>query len=98
MMSPDHPGVPVERARELLAQRLGIDPQTIEVLEAREVTWRNSSLGCPRPGMMYTQQLVNGARILLRAQGRIWHYHAGGSGEPFYCDNPQSPAAGPGDR
>ena len=41
---------------------------TSTVVDARAVTWPDSSLGCPEPGMMYTQVLVDGT--LRRARGR----------------------------
>lgn len=78
-----------------LASRLGIPERDIEVLTEENVTWRDGSLGCPRPGMMYTQALVEGSRIVLRADGRDYSYHSGAGRAPFYCENPVSPAAGP---
>ncbi len=87
----------VERARVDLAQRLGVTAEQIEVASVEEVTWRDTSIGCPQPGMMYAQRLVNGSRIVLRAGGAEYHYHAGGGREPFYCERPQPPAAGGAD-
>ena len=62
---------------------------------SRGVTWRDGSLGCPKPGMMYTQALVEGALIVLRLEGREYSYHSGAGKPPFYCENPVSPASGP---
>ncbi len=84
---------PVAEARADLASRLGIELDQIEVLEFLEVTWPDTSIGCPQPGMMYAQRVVNGSRIVLQARGREHHYHIGGGRGPFYCANPQ-PAAG----
>ena len=42
----------------------------IKVLSAEAVTWPDGSLGCPQPGMMYTQALVPGFRIVLQAADR----------------------------
>lgn len=78
-----------------LASRLGIPEGNIEVLSEENVTWRDGSLGCPRPGMMYTQALVEGSRIVLRAGGRDYSYHSGAGKPPFYCEDPVSPAPGP---
>ena len=77
-----------------LASRLGIPETDIEVLSEENVTWRDGSLGCPRPGMMYTQALVEGSRIVLRAGGRDYSYHSGAGKPPFYCEDPVSPAPG----
>lgn len=78
-----------------LAGRLGIPEGDIEILAEENVTWRNGSLGCPKPGMMYTQALVEGSRIVLRAGGRDYSYHSGAGKPPFYCEDPVSPASGP---
>lgn len=78
-----------------LAGRLGISAGDIEVLSEKSVTWRDGSLGCPRPGMMYTQALVEGSLIVLRAGGRDFSYHSGSGRPPFYCENPVSPAPDP---
>ena len=45
----------------------------LKVLSAEAVTWSDGSLGCPEPGMMYTQALVPGYRVQIRG-GRtgIW--------------------------
>ena len=80
----------VDIAKADLATRLGVAMSDIGVVSIEEVTWRDGSLGCPRPGFSYTQALVNGTRILLTANGVTYHYHSGG-GDPFYCANPQDP-------
>ncbi len=71
-----------------LAQRLTVDPSTIEVSSATLVEWPDSSLGCPQPGMQYAQTLTDGAKIVLTALGKQYSYHAGGSRTPFLCDQP----------
>jgi len=72
-------------ALEDLASRLGIDRGSIQVQEARRVTWRSGAIGCPQPGLGYTQALVPGLRITLGSGGRTFHYHAAGNGQPFHC-------------
>ena len=69
-----------------LSQRLGIDQESIQVLEAKSVTWPDGSLGCPQPGMQYIQVLMDGAYILLHAEGKDYPYHSGGSRPPFLCE------------
>lgn len=71
-----------------LAARLNLPPDQIEVVSEEEVTWPDGSLGCPQPGMMYTMALVDGMRIVLRAQGRDYSYHSGGNSDPFLCAGP----------
>lgn len=60
-----------------LAQLLGVSPDAITVVSVEEVTWPDTSLGCPQPGMMYTQVLTPGYRLVLEAGGKTYEYHAG---------------------
>lgn len=71
-----------------LATRLSLPLTDISVVRQEERTWRDGSMGCPRPGMMYTHALIEGSALVLSAKGREYHYHAGGSGNYFYCANP----------
>lgn len=80
----------VETALTDLATRLELDQAEIEVVSVEEVTWRDGSLGCPEPGMFYTQALVDGTRIVLAARGRRYHYHSGGHRAPFLCEHPDA--------
>ncbi len=75
-------------ARDDLAKRLSVPAGQIDLLELSQVTWPDGSLGCPKPGMMYTQALVDGVLIRLRAGGAIYEYHSGGSRAAFYCEKP----------
>ena len=75
-------------ARDDLAKRLSLPAAQIDLLEFSQVTWPDGSLGCPKPGMMYTQALVGGVLIRLRAGETIYEYHSGGSGAAFYCEKP----------
>lgn len=76
--TPVDPSMPlVVAAVEDLAGRLGIEPAEVIVAEALAVTWPDGSLGCPEPGMMYTQVLVDGTFVLLEAAGRQYEYHGG---------------------
>jgi hypothetical protein len=59
----------------------GVDPSAMTVLQSSAVTWSDGSLGCPRPGVMYTQALVEGFRVILEANGAQWDYH--GAGDQF---------------
>ncbi|MGH3649360.1 MAG: hypothetical protein ACRDU9_01525 [Acidimicrobiia bacterium] len=68
-----------------LARRLGVGPDEIEVLKVEAVTWPDGSLGCPEPGKIYTQALVDGHRIVLQHDERVYLYHSGQGDEPFLC-------------
>jgi hypothetical protein len=68
-----------------LAAHTGIDPADIDVVSHEQVTWRDGSLGCPKPGYSYTQVLVDGYRIVLRAGAEDYAYHGADGQKPFRC-------------
>ncbi len=74
-----------------LADHLGVDESAITVVSVEDVTWSDGSLGCPEPGMMYTQALVDGTLIVLDVDGVAYEYHSGAEHDPFYCENPTPP-------
>jgi hypothetical protein len=64
------------------------------VIDAKDVIWPNSALGCPQSGMMYAEVLTPGYLILLHAEGQDYEYHAGKNSDPFLCENPTPPVPG----
>jgi hypothetical protein len=89
-----HVSDPVEQAKADLAERLGVPVDEITLVSTEEVTWPDSSLGCPQPGMMYAQVLTSGTRTTLAAGGKQYSYHSGGQRPPFLCETPQAPVSG----
>ena len=83
-------------SRQDLASRLDIEPDDVEVSISRPVTWRSGALGCPRPGVAYTDALVPGILIELRVGKVTYRSHARHGGQPFYCpgDRAESPGTG----
>ena len=76
-----------------LARRLGVDATAIATVSAESVEWPNGALGCPKPGLQYTQAVTPGASIVLQAAGATYRYHSGGSRAPFLCDQPAGGSA-----
>ena len=79
------------------ASRLAVSADAIEVVSALRVTWPDGSLGCPEPDMQYTQALVPGWRIFLRANGRTLDYHAAANGHVSLCPPERATEPMPGD-
>lgn len=75
----------VQAAREDAAARSPNTAVTLEVLGAEAVTWPDASIGCPAPGMVYTQALVPGFRIRLRGPLGEMDYHASTRGGLILC-------------
>jgi hypothetical protein len=84
-VSRELPTEKIEAALDDAAKRVSLPREQIEVSIAETVTWADGSLGCPQPGMMYTQALVPGFRIVLNAGGQQLAYHASTAGHPTFC-------------
>ena len=81
---------PVDQARldhvlDLAAAESGQDRTTLVIVSAEAVTWNDGSLGCPKPGVMYTQALVEGFRVVVAAGDRQLDYHMSQTGQPRLC-------------
>jgi hypothetical protein len=63
-------------ARQDLATRLAIPPETIATRSIRPKVWPDASLGCPKMGMMYAQVETPGYEIELEAKGKTYRYNA----------------------
>ena len=85
-------------AKKDLVDRIGVAADVITVKDARSVQWGSGAMGCPKPGMNYTQALVPGVRLLLEANGTIYYYHGGTGKSLFYCpaERAKAPAYGQG--
>ena len=57
----------------------------VRVVLARKETFPDGAIGCPEPGKMYTQALVEGYRVVLARGERAWLYTAGEDGVPRLC-------------
>jgi len=66
-------------------KRAGVAAGQLAVVSSEKVTWSDGALGCPQPGRMYTQSLVPGYRVWMRAGERLLVYHAAESGELVLC-------------
>jgi hypothetical protein len=84
------------RVEEAIAQLVddGIERDAIALVLAEPVVWSDGSIGCPEPGMMYTQALVEGYRIVLTIDGEEVAFHGADNQPPFRCDGPVEPASG----
>ncbi len=75
----------VTQAKADLAKQLSINANLVELIEISFVSWPDKSLGCPKPGMAYTQVMVDGLLIRLKFGGQVYEYHSGGETPPFLC-------------
>lgn len=65
----------VQLAIDDLVQRIAVKRSAVQVLRAQAVEWPDTSLGCPKEGMMYAQVITPGFLVLLLAEGEVYEYH-----------------------
>jgi hypothetical protein len=69
-----------------LSRRLGervVDPTVISGVAK---TWNDGSLGCPQPGQLYTQALVEGFQVVLEVDGEQFDYRVGSGTDVRLCE------------
>jgi len=94
----DAPGigeVPADLLADLVAdaaERMATEPDLVEVVQAEAVTWNDGSLGCPEPGMFYTQALVDGYHVILRAGTDDLDYRVSAAGGFRLCEDGGRPS------
>ena len=85
------PEATITAVKDDLAKRLDTSIDAIDVVMSRSVTWSDGSLGCARPGQVYTQALVPGYQVVLEVEGRQYDYRATERGYHFLCELPTLP-------
>ena len=86
-MAGEVPAALLDRIRTAVASEANVSAAEVKVISAQAVNWPNGALGCPKPGVMYTQAIVPGYRIELEASGRRFIYNASAKGTFKRCDN-----------
>ena len=51
-----------------------VGAEQIRVIRAESTVWNDGALGCPRPGELYTQAIVDGYWVVLEAAGEELDY------------------------
>ena len=77
----------IKAVEDLVGRLASADVGQIDLLEVREVTWPDSSLGCPQPGMAYAQVPQEGLLIRLGVGRDMYFYHSAGNRDPFLCES-----------
>jgi Zn-dependent M28 family amino/carboxypeptidase len=68
------------------ANHTGLARDALTVVRSRHVIWNDGSLGCPEPGMHYTQALVPGWHVLVAAGDTVLDYRLGERGYFKRCE------------
>jgi hypothetical protein len=73
-----------------IAGLAGVGVGQVTVVSAEAITFPDGSLGCPEPGMLYTQALVDGYKVVATAAGQTFDYRGTGPGAFRRCTTPAS--------
>ncbi len=71
-----------------LAGRLGTDLGDYVLVRDEEARWNDGSLGCPEPGVVYTQAPVTGYWVVVEVGGREYDYRSDRNGNFSLCESP----------
>ena len=80
--------VAVEAAKQAIRDEVGIRESQLEVYQVFAAQWRDSSLGCPRSGMVYLPVMTRGYRVFLREtdeRSQVYEVHVA-PGEAVVCE------------
>jgi hypothetical protein len=69
-----------------LTQRTDAEANAIQQLRAESHRWSDGSLGCPKPGEVYTQVPVDGYRVVLEYDDQQYDYRVTKRGYFFLCE------------
>jgi len=56
-----------------------------DLVSAKAVTWQDGALGCPKPGVSYTQAIVEGMQVVVEVAGIAFDYRFGTGDTPLLC-------------
>ena len=77
-----------------LADHLGASLDEVGVIRAEAAIWNNGALGCPTPGVEYSQAQVDGYWVILLVDDLEYDYRIGENESFFLCDRPFLPGGG----
>ena len=69
-----------------LVARTGADRSAVKVLRAATAIWSDSTLGCPKSGMDYTQVEMGGYWVILSHEDEAFDYRADDGGRFVLCE------------
>lgn len=71
-----------------LSALTGADASAATVVRGEFVVWNDGSLGCPEPGVYYTQATISGYWVVLDHEGTHYDYRARNDGLFRRCETP----------
>ncbi|MBT8194172.1 MAG: hypothetical protein KJP22_12275 [Acidimicrobiia bacterium] len=72
------------------ANHAGTAESEFSIVRSEQVVWNDGSLGCPEPGVYYTQATVSGYWVVLDLDGVQYDYRVRQNGLFRICSSPSS--------
>jgi hypothetical protein len=69
-----------------LADRLGVEPASVDVISSEAVDWPDACLGVQQPGVLCAQVITAGYKIVLEQGGTQYEYHTDLAGHSVAAD------------
>ena len=86
MAIPPEATAAVDAAMQAAAPHLGVNPDQLRVTQVEARQWPDSSLGCPQPGLLYSQIVTPGFLIIISsASGKQLEYHTDAGAHVVLC-------------
>jgi|SRR5919199_4767610 hypothetical protein len=83
-LSPDQQQAVAAALRDAAAH-LGVAATDMSVQQVEEREWGDSSLGCPQPGLLYSQVVTPGFLVVINSRGKQLEYHSDTRGRVVLC-------------
>jgi hypothetical protein len=82
--TPDAQAV-IAAVQQAAADQVGLSPADVHVQQVEAHQWGDSSLGCPRPGLLYSQVVTDGFLVVVTAADKTLEYHSDARGRVVLC-------------
>ncbi len=84
----DLPAPIIAAVKAEIAKDAGVSASDVTIISGEAVSYPDGSLGCPQPGMAYTQIPVDGWKVVGTAAGATFDYRGSGLTEIRRCEKP----------
>ncbi|HZB94978.1 MAG TPA: hypothetical protein VE268_03365 [Herpetosiphonaceae bacterium] len=79
------------KVAQALSKKTGVDTSKLVLTAKDALDWPDSALGCPAPGMMYSQIVTPGFKLVYSDGAKTYEVHTDRSGNrAVLCQNKQS--------
>lgn len=75
----------IQLTQQDLAGKLNVKADLIGKPDVIPVTWSDTSLGCPQPGVMYAQVMTEGYKLTYTIKGQQFIYHTDTASRFVHC-------------